>query len=126
MASRTSGDDSTTIWLPNRVMRERATVPGVNAYELMLAVRGYMVPRYQEEMPDGRRVGELRAEDIQRVADGYACGECFAIFERRFEKCPGCSHILDPNKDIVDWSPDYWQPNEGRTSDQIIDGIGGM
>lgn len=101
-------------------MRERATVPGVDVQALLTAVKGYMIPRYIDVLPDGRRVAELRAHDLQRVADGYGCGECLAMFEKRFARCPGCSHELDVNRDIVDWSPAYWQPNVGRTSEEIL------
>ncbi len=115
-----SGDDTVTIWLPRHVMRERATVPCVSL-ETLKHVRGYLVPRYVEEMPDGRRVAELREKDLQRVSDGYACGECLAFFDHRFRNCPGCGHELDPNRDIVEWSPPYWQPYEGRTSEQVLE-----
>lgn len=116
-----ASDETETLWLPNAQMRERATVPGVSV-ESLAAVRGYMIPRYIDVLPDGRRVAELKASDLQRVSQGYACGECLAMFEKRFATCPGCSHELDSNRDIVDWNPAYWQPYEGRTSEEILRG----
>ena len=107
-----SGDDSQTLWLPNSYMREEATIPSTTR-ERLEAVRGYMVPIYVDRLPDGRRVASLDAKDLQRVADGYACGngQCLAKFDQRFKNCPSCGHELDPNKDIVDWLPDYWKPS---------------
>lgn len=114
-----SGDD-TQIWVPpNAVLRGRAEVPSVGRQSLD-AVDGFLVPRYVEYMDDGRRVAELHSQDLRRVQDGYACGECLAMFSRRFSNCPACNHELDPNRDIVDYSPDHWQPSEGRTSDEIL------
>lgn len=116
-----SGDEY-EIWVPsNAVMRERATVRSVSV-EGLAAVRGYLKPRYIDEMTDGRRVAELAARDLERVADGYACGECLAFFDQRFETCPGCGHEMDANRDIVDFHPAYWQPSPSRTSDEILAG----
>lgn len=91
-------------------MRERATVPSTTVAALD-AVQGYMVPRYIDTLKDGRRVAELNQQDLQRVYDGYACGECLAKFGQRFTNCPGCGHELDAGKDIVDFRPDYWLPS---------------
>lgn len=113
------GDDTQTIWLPNEVMRERARVPSVNVDDLKY-VRGYLIPRYVDELPDGRRVAELHSKDLKRIEDGYGCGECLAYFDRRFHDCPGCGHELDVNKDIVEFRPPYWEPTEGRTSQEIL------
>ena len=101
-------------------MLERSRVPTTRIDRLQ-AVKGYLVPRYVEYMDDGRRVGALGEKDIQRVKDGYACGECLAYFGQRFPVCPSCGHMLDPNKDIVDYNPDHWQPYEGRTSQEILE-----
>lgn len=104
------GADVPELWLPNSAMRERANVRSVDP-EGLKWVTGYMVPRYTDNMPDGRRVMELKASDLSRVEDGYGCGECLATFNRRFPDCPGCGHQLDPNRDIVEWAPDYWKPS---------------
>jgi len=114
-----NGDDYQTLWLPRGVMRARAEVPSVTRQGLD-AVEGFLKPRYVEHMEDGRRVAELSSADLRRVQDGYACGECLAFFGRRFGRCPACNHELDPNRDIVDYSPDHWQPSEGRTSEEIF------
>ena len=114
--------DDADIWVPpNATMRERATVPSVDKRRLAL-VKGYLVPRYVEQMPDGRRVAELNERDLGRVNDGYACGECLAYFDYRLMECPSCGHNIDPSVDIVDYSPAHWQPSEGRTSDEILNG----
>lgn len=120
-----SGEDSQTIWLPNSVMRERSRVPSVRIEDLQ-HVRGYLKPRYIDELPDGRRVAELHERDLERVQDGYACGECLAFFDQRFLSCPGCAHLLDANSDIVQHRPAYWEPNEGRTSAEILKGGSGL
>ena len=116
-----SGDDLSTLWLPDSHMRQEATVPSVSRHTLD-AVKGYMIPGYIDRLPDGRRVAQMEARDIQRIQEGYGCGECLAKFDQRFKNCPGCSHELEPNRDIVDWDPDYWQPYEGRTSEEILKG----
>lgn len=108
-----------TLWLPNSTMREEATVRATSI-EALMQVRGYFVPIYVDRHEDGRRVALLKEKDVGRIADGYGCGECLAFFDRAFKACPGCGHVLEPNKDIVDFSPDYWQPDEGRTSDEIL------
>lgn len=119
-----SGEDSQTIWLPNSVMRSRSEVRSIRIEDLS-HVRGYLKPRYIDEMPDGRRVAELHERDLDRVRDGYACGECLAFFGERFPSCPGCGHMLDANSDVVVWRPPYWQPTEGRTSTEVLkDGSG--
>lgn len=118
-----SGDDVQELWLPNSHMRQEATVPSTTV-EALAAVRGYMVPRYIDRLPDGRRVAELHQKDISRVEDGYGCGECLAMFDHRFSNCPSCGHLLEPNRDIVDHRPDYWQPYDGRTSAEILGGNG--
>lgn len=116
-----SGDDF-EIWVPpNSLIRERTTVPSVSL-ESLEAVQGYMIPGYIDEREDGSRVAQLRAKDLQRVSDGYACGNCLAYFGQRFKNCPGCSHVLDPNFDIVEHAPEYWSPVEGRTSQEILNG----
>ena len=114
-----SGDDYTTLWLPNSHLRQEATIPSTSLAALD-AVRGYMVPQYVDRLPDGRRVAQLYRNDIQRIADGYGCAECLAKFEQRFKNCPSCGHELEPNRDIVDWNPAYWQPDKGRTSAEIL------
>ena len=114
-----SGDDYQTLWLPNSEVRERATVPSTTVAALA-AVRGYLIPRYVEVMDDGRRVAELRENDLQRVADGYACGECLAYFDQRFVNCPSCVWEIHPSTDIVDYHPSHWEPSESRTSEEII------
>lgn len=116
-----SGDDF-EIWVPpNALVRERAVVPSVDLASLD-AIQGYMIPGYIDELEDGRRVAQLREKDFQRVVDGYACGNCLAFFGQKFKNCPSCSHSLDPNKDIVEHAPEYWNPVEGRTSDEILNG----
>lgn len=118
MPSMASGDDSITLWLPNQVMRQEAEIPSVGLASLE-AVRGYMIPRYVDRLPDGRRVAELNRHDLDRVNDGYGCGECLAKFDQRFKDCPSCGHTLDANRDIVDFRPDYWKPSpETVTNDQ--------
>lgn len=114
-----SGEDFQTIWIPNKQVRGRAEVPSTTRAALE-AVKGFLKPRYIEYMEDGRRVAELRQADLDRVQDGYACGECLAFFEQRFINCPSCGHLLDPSRDIVEHRPDYWLPYEGRTSDEIL------
>ena len=112
--------DEYEIWVPpNAEMRERATVPATTL-DALKHVKGYLVPRYVEHMADGRRVAELTQRDLDRVNDGYACGECLAFFDYAFDNCPSCGHNLDPSKDIVDYSPGHWQPSEGRTSAEIL------
>lgn len=114
-----SGDDY-QIWVPpNAVLRERAQVRGVSIDGLKY-VLGYLKPRYIEYMDDGRRVAELHARDLDRVKDGYACGDCLAFFAERFPACPGCGHELDAQQDVVEHHPDYWDPSPGRTSDEIL------
>ena len=103
-----NGDDTQTLWLPNSHMRQEATVPSTTAAALD-AVKGYMVPRYIDRLPDGRRVAELYQKDIQRVEDGYGCGECLAMFDQKFRNCPSCGHLMDIHRDIVDFQPDYWK-----------------
>ena len=120
-----SGDDLQTIWLPDHIMRARAEVPSTSRTALD-AVRGFLRPRYVEEMPDGRRVAELTQEGIQRVAEGYACGKCLAYFDRRFTHCPACSKPLEPNIDIVDYSPPHWQDGPSRTSEEILEDGNGL
>jgi len=117
--------DGQTIWLPNSVMRERANVRSIKIEDLK-HVKGFLIPRYIEEMPNGKRVYELHERDFERVKDGYACGECLAFFERRLPSCPGCGHYLDVNKDIVEWRPAYWEPNEGCTSEEILKNGSGL
>lgn len=103
-------------------MRERSKVSSVKIEDLK-HVRGYLIPRYVDELPDGRRVAELHERDLDRVRDGYACGECLAMMEQRFPSCPGCGNLMDANRDIVEFRPPYWEPYEGRTSDEILNGI---
>ena len=116
-----SGDDYQTIWLPNSVMRDRATIPATTPKNLD-ALQGFMKTRYREEMADGRMVAELYPEDLRRVQDGYGCpnAHCLAFFNRRFSVCPICNHDIDVNRDVVEYSPEHWQPVEGRTSDEIL------
>ncbi len=114
-----SGDDTQTLWIPNRHVRERAEVRGIPPQGLE-AVRGYFIPRYVEYMDDGRRVAELKQGDIDRIAEGYGCGECLAYFEVRLHDCPSCGHRLDANTDIVKWHPDYWNPSPSRDTSEIL------
>ncbi len=110
-----SSDDGVTIYLPNSVMRERSRVPATTV-ESLRKVKGYFRPRYIDVLDDGRRVGALGDKDIQRIEDGYGCGKCFAYFSERLADCPSCGERLDPNSDVVDFSPDYWKPSASRTS----------
>ena len=114
--------DEYEIWVPpNAEMRERATVPATTRDNLK-HVQGFLIPRYIEHMPDGRRVAELNQRDLDRVNDGYACGECLAFFNHPFRDCPCCGHTLDASHDIVEYAPAHWQPYEGRTSSEILNG----
>lgn len=119
--ARSSGDDYQTIWLPNSHMQERAEIASTSRQALD-AVKGFMRTRYREQMPDGRFVAELYPDDLQRVAEGYGCANahCLAFFDRRFAECPLCGHVIDAARDIVGYSPNYWQPSEGRTSEEIL------
>ena len=112
-----------TIWLPNSVMRERATVPATTRAALD-AIDGFYVPIYEEEMPDGRRRSALGTRDFQRVIDGYACanGHCRALWKQRFDACPLCGHVPDLERDVVEDIPAYWKPGPSRTSEEILNG----
>lgn len=115
-----SGEDYQTLWLPNSVMRERARVNSIKVEDLN-HVRGWLTPRYiEEDHATGKRIYELRERDFERVKDGYACGQCLAFFDHRFPSCPACGHYLDVNQDIVEYRPPWWEPNEGRTSEEIL------
>lgn len=115
-----SGDDTQTIWLPDSHMRERATIPSTSR-EALDAVQGFMRTRYREQREDGSWVAELYPKDLQRVSEGYGCSNahCLAYYDRRFENCPICGEPMGA-QGIVDYSPDHWQSNEGRTSDEIL------
>ncbi len=104
------GEEVPEIWTPNQVMRERARVPSTTVQNLN-RVKGFLTPKYIDELEDGRRVGGLGTKDIQRVQDGYACGKCFAFFDERTPDCPCCGERLDPNQDVVSFLPDYWKPD---------------
>lgn len=115
-----SGDDYQTIWLPNEAMRERAQVPSTTR-DALDAVQGFMRTRYREQRDDGTWVAELWPDDLQRVAEGYGCANahCLAHYNRRFQTCPLCGEPMGA-QGIVEYSPDYWQPYEGRTSGEIL------
>jgi hypothetical protein len=119
--SVSSGDDYSTLWLPDSAMRERATIPSTTR-DALEALDGFMPTRYREQMEDGRFIAELYPDDLRRVADGYGCpnAHCLARFKRRFSKCPLCGHELDVSRDIVDYQPDYWKQGPSRTSEEIL------
>lgn len=113
-----SGDDYTTIWLPNSVMRERATVTKTRD---LGDLDGFIIAKWEEEGPDGRRRNALtNRRDFQRILDGYACPDCLAKFKSRRDNCCVCPWERDMSRDIIDQVPDYWKPGPSRTSQEIL------
>lgn len=113
-----SGDDYTTLWLPNEVMRERATVPAVTDLD---AVDGFIQAHYEYTREDGSRHYALtNRRDFQRIVDGYGCPKCLAKFRQSRNDCPLCDWTRDLSRDIVDQIPPEWVDQTGRTSDEIL------
>ncbi len=113
-----SGDDYTTLWLPNTVMRERAEVSAVRELPPTLE---FIVPQYVDYLPNGEpHYAISNRRDFQRVVDGYACPRCLLKFSRHRTNCPLCPWERDLSRDIVDQVHDYWKPDRGRTSSEIL------
>ena len=103
-----SGDDYTTLWLPNSAMRERATVPGAAKIE---EIDGFIPAHYEYTRDDGRRHYALtNSRDFQRILDGYACPDCLAKFKWSRNDCPLCPWERDLTEDIIDQVPPEWLP----------------
>lgn len=104
-----SGDDLTTLWLPNEAMRKRATVPVARDLD---AVDGFIPAHYEYTRPDGTRHYALTsARDFQRILDGNACPDCLAKFRWTRTDCPICDWERDLGRDIIDQVPPEWLPS---------------
>jgi hypothetical protein len=90
-----------------------------------------MTPVFTEKTRAEQGGGYLNAfadpEDIARIAAGYACGNCCAIFSMYTPTCPVCHTTRDVNLDIkgspADWQA-YWDQHNygsGTTETNTID-----
>jgi hypothetical protein len=77
-------------------------------------VTGFMTPMFVDKARGGR-TGYVNAfadpADIERIAAGYACGNCCATFSIYHATCPVCGTTRDVNLDVkkapADWQA-YW------------------
>ena len=70
-------------------------------------VKGFLVPEFTMDFPDGRRLNGLTEADFERVRAGYACAECLAVFDTYTIACPVCGLRRDLQRDIAD-APALW------------------
>lgn len=80
----------------------------MDAQYLKSAIKGWLVPIYQMDQPDGRRLHGLGPEDFDKVRAGYACAKCLAEFHTYMAVCPLCHERRDIAADIGS-APEYWQ-----------------
>jgi|RhiMethySRZTD1v2_1073278.scaffolds.fasta_scaffold02703_17 hypothetical protein len=53
-------------------------------------VIGFLVPEFTQTLPGGRTLNGVTSEGFKMIQDGYACGECLAMFDRFTLLCPAC------------------------------------
>lgn len=58
-------------------------------------VTGFLVPTFTETLPDGRTLNGITQQGFEMILDGYACGECLAMFDRFTLRCPACKTWRD-------------------------------
>jgi hypothetical protein len=62
------------------------------------AVRGFIQEVFVHEDPvTGKRHRLISAEDGERIAQGYACGECGAIYDMVMPRCVACGQPIGLN-----------------------------
>jgi hypothetical protein len=98
-------------------------------------VTGFLTPTYTRELPSGRHLHAFTsAEDVERIAQGFACGECCAKFSTFTETCPVC-RISRADFGRIEDPPEEWQQffdehlggcgkTQTRTSDEFIRDVG--
>lgn len=70
-------------------------------------VVNFLVPEFTQKMPDGRTLNGLSENDFRMVVDGYACGECLAVFAHYTVRCPLCGTTRDVSADVQE-APQLW------------------
>jgi hypothetical protein len=77
------------------------------ASELNTTLKGFLVPIFTKDLPNGQRLNGLGPDDYQKVKEGYACPECLAEFVTYLVTCPVCRYKRDPDRDILE-APRIW------------------
>jgi hypothetical protein len=66
------------------------------------------VPEFTERLPNGTTLNGLTPVAFQMVLDGYACGECLAMFDTFMLRCPACQTLREDSIRVQP-TPDGWQ-----------------
>jgi len=61
-----------------------------NEEKVVTRVTGFIEPVFIGVAPDGKTLNGVGPEDWQRIQEGYACGECLAMFNTFTLQCPVC------------------------------------
>jgi hypothetical protein len=70
-------------------------------------VRGFLIPMFQGEQPNGEPLHGLTRGDYEKVRQGYACARCLAEFVVYTITCPLCGLRRDVAADIEE-APQLW------------------
>lgn len=77
-----------------------------NAEAIVAQVKGFIEPIFVGVAEDGRTLNGIGPEDWRMIQEGYACGECLAIFATYTITCPVCKNQRDVLADIP--PPQLW------------------
>ena len=77
------------------------------AEHITRSIRGFIVPIFSEKLPDGTTLNGVTDREMQMIAEGYACGECMAIFSHYTVTCPVCGLSRDVTADVQS-APQLW------------------
>jgi hypothetical protein len=86
--------------------------------DVVSRVKGFIEPIFVGVAPDGKTMNGVGPEDWRMIKEGYACGECLAIFDTYTIRCPVCKTTRDVFADLLpppqDWL-DHLRERENPT-----------
>jgi|SRR5215831_3834843 len=77
------------------------------ADEINRQIKGFIVPEFSQHLPNGQRLNLVSRKELSMIQQGYACGECLAIFRHYTVTCPACGFTRDVAADIQ-YAPQHW------------------
>jgi hypothetical protein len=77
------------------------------AQAIQQQVVGFLEPEFSLQLPNGQTLNGLTERGVEMIRDGYACGECLAIFRHYTVTCPVCGLSRDVMADVQE-APQLW------------------
>lgn len=98
-------------------MAKRIDLPRINSHEIRSVVVGFLTPAYVQHDVHGRMLNAFSSlEDIKKIKEGYACGNCCSVFNSFQLTCPVCHLAMNVSGQMQDTPADWQQFYDGHVN----------